>query len=136
MVILLMKKKKPQAAKVVVTDPYADARDQLAKLKKENPPAKVFFTQLVDIFRVYIARRRGVASLQRTTDDLVVQLRSLGFAENDFNRLAQSLRMSDFVKFARYEPSMEDRSEAFDIVSKVIDHAEKHRPVETPPSSS
>jgi len=86
---------------------------------------KLFYTRLVDIFRLYISRRKGIASLQKTTDDLVVQVRSLRLPADEFNRLAQSLRMSDFVKFAKYEPDESDKRDSFKTMKDFIEKIEK-----------
>jgi hypothetical protein len=118
---LLRKKKKPTVSKVLPVDPFTEAKQELEKLQRENLPAKLFYTRLVDIFRLYVLRRKEIASLQKTTDDLVVQLRSLKLPENDFNKLAQMLRMSDFVKFAKYEPSDTDKQESFKIIKSSIE---------------
>src|SRR5258706_12128468 len=75
--LLAGKKKKPVDAKAVLLDPFTEAKQELDKLLKENLPSKLFYTRLVDIFKLYISRRKGIASLQKTTDDLVVQLRLL-----------------------------------------------------------
>jgi hypothetical protein len=121
---LLRKRKKP-IAKVPFVDPYKQAKQELEKLVKENLAAKMFYTRLVDIFRLYISRRKGIASLQKTTDDLVVQLRSLKLPAEEFNRLAQALRMSDFVKFAKFEPAESDKSDSFKTIKEFIDDIEK-----------
>jgi hypothetical protein len=132
--LLLRKKEKPTAAKIPPVDPFADAKQELEKLRLENLPTKLFYTRLVDIFRLYVLRRKQIASLQKTTDDLVVQLRSLKLPENDFNKLAQALRMSDFVKFAKYEPSDIDRQESFKVIKSSIETIQK-LPMEIKPES-
>ena len=124
-IYLLARKKKKIAPKAKLIDPFREATLELEKLRKENLSSKLFFTRLVDIFRLYVSRRRGIASLQKTTDDLVVQLRSLKLPEEDFNQLAQTLRMADFVKFAKYEPNETDKGNSFNITKKSIDKIEK-----------
>ena len=123
--LLARKKKEPTGSKAPLIDPFTEAKQELEKLRRENLPAKIFYTRLVDIFRLYVLRRKEIASLQKTTDDLVVQLRSLRLPENDFNKLAQVLRMSDFVKFAKYEPSDTDRQESFKIIKSSIEAIQK-----------
>jgi hypothetical protein len=121
---LLRKKAKP-VSKPASLNPYKEAKQELEKLQKESLPSKAFYTRLVDIFRLYISRRKGIASLQKTTDDLVVQLRSLKLPGDQFNRLAQSLRMSDFVKFAKFEPAENDKTDSFKTIKDLIDDIEK-----------
>ena len=124
-IYFLMRKKKKPVARVTVIDPYSEAKQELEKLRKENLSSKAFYTRLVDIFRLYISRRKGIASLQKTTDDLVVQLRSLKLPTEEFNRLAQSLRMGDFVKFAKFEPAESDKSDSFKTIRDFIENIEK-----------
>lgn len=124
-VYFLLRKKKRPAAKIPFVDPYKEAGQELEKLARENLTSKLFYTRLVDIFRLYISRRKGIASLQKTTDDLVVQLRSLKFPAEEFNRLAQSLRMSDFVKFAKFEPTESEKNDSFRTIKGFIDNIEK-----------
>jgi hypothetical protein len=119
--LLTRKKKKPDAQKAPIIDPFTEAKQELEKLRKENLSSKIFYTRLVDIFRLYVLRRKEIASLQKTTDDLVVQLRSLNLPSEAFNRLAQALRMSDFVKFAKYEPSESDKTDSFNTIKASIE---------------
>ena len=124
-IYLLVRKKKPVKAIAAEIDPYKEAMLQMENLKKENLSSKLFYTRLVDIFRLYIARKKGIASQQKTTDDLVLQLRSLKLPEEEFTRLAQALRMSDFVKFAKYEPVETDRADSFRTIKNCIEIIEK-----------
>lgn len=127
-IYLLARRKKKPVVTVKLVDPFTEAKLELEKLQKENLSSKLFYTRLVDIFRLYISRRKNIASLHETTDDLVVQLRSLRLPEEDFNQLAQTLRMSDFVKFAKYEPSETDKADSFKTVKKSIETVEKMEP--------
>jgi hypothetical protein len=124
-IYFLVRKKTKPVAKIPFVDPYKEARQELEKLGKENLATKLFYTRLVDIFRLYISRRKGIASLQKTTDDLVVQLRSLKLPVEEFNRLAQSLRLSDFVKFAKFEPAESDKTDSFKTIKDFIENIEK-----------
>jgi hypothetical protein len=124
-VYLLARRKQKPVQKAPPVDPFTEAKQELEKLRRENLPSKLFYTRLVDIFRVYISRRRGIASLQKTTDDIVVQLRSLNLPKESFNRLAQALRMSDFVKFAKYEPGESDKKDSFNTIKGAIEDIQR-----------
>lgn len=126
LVLLFRKRKRPvvQAVEQPV-DPYKEAMEQLGKLQKEKPEAKQYYSRLVDIFREYIAAKKGIHSLQATTHDFVVQLKSLNLPGEQFNDLAQSLRLSDFVKFAKYIPSAEDDKNTFTIIYGSIQKIEQ-----------
>jgi hypothetical protein len=123
---LLFRKKKP----VLVTapppvNPYDEAMQQLDKLQKEKIDQKQFYSRLVDIFRVYVSRKKNIHSMQKTTDDLVVQLRGLPIDRLQFEKFAQSLRLSDFVKFAKYVPSADDDRDTFETIKNAIVAIEK-----------
>jgi LPXTG-motif cell wall-anchored protein len=121
MVYFLRKKKEVVVAKPeTVIDPYKEAMSQLEELNKAKPESKLYHTKLVDIFRLYIFRKKGILSLQKTTDDLVLQLIDLSLMKTVFDKLSQSLRLSDFVKFAKYNPTDDDNSSCFQIISESI----------------
>ncbi len=125
--LILFRKKKEPVVQVIVqpADPYKEAMMQLEKLQKEKPETKKYYSKLVDIFRVYILDKKGIHSLQSTTDDLVAQLKSLGMPKDQFDQLAQSLRLSDFVKFAKYVPLAEDDKNTFDSINRSIQQLEQ-----------
>jgi hypothetical protein len=127
LIIWLLLRKKPVPVKEAEppVHPYEEAMKELENLEKNKPAAKAYYSELVDIFRVYVARKKGISSLQKTTDDLVVQLRGLDIQKDNFDRLAQSLRLSDYVKFAKYEPSPEDDSIAMRSIRQSITEIEK-----------
>jgi len=122
---LLRKTKKPIPAVLKAAETaHEEAMRELAKLKASSPPSKEFYSRLIDIFKLYVFRKKGILSLQKTTDDLVVQLRDLQLSKDIFDRLAQSLRLGDFVKFAKYIPSREDDHSAFESMKSGIDEIE------------
>ena len=125
LVYALRKKKPVPVAAAPALNPYEEAIKQLDKLQQDNPEQKQYYSRLVDIFRVYVYRKKDIHSLQKTTDDLVVQLRNLGLPKGDFEKLAQVLLLSDFVKFAKYVPSAEDSRNSFDVIKSSINAIEK-----------
>lgn len=122
--VLLFRKKKPSTAPVVkkekFIDPYEEAIRQLDKLTAQPVSQKEYYSALTDIFRLYIFRKKGVLSLQKTTDDLVVQLKGLDLDKERFDKLSQALRMSDFVKFAKYVPTATDDKNCLDDIRQAI----------------
>lgn len=126
--VLVLRKKKPIAAEVKavpVISPLDEALDGLQKLKSAQAETKLFHTRLADIFRMYVYRKKGLLSLQKTTDDLVLQLRELGLNKEEFDELAQAMRLGDFVKFARFIPAASDNEQAFETIKKSIERIEQ-----------
>jgi hypothetical protein len=127
LLLYLLLRKKPPPVKVVAppVDPYKEALQQIEQLQRQKPATKEYYSQLVDIFRNYIEKRKGISSLQQTTDDLVMQLRGIVLSKDDFEKLAQSLRMSDFVKFAKYQPEKNDDEMMLQTIRQSIMDIEK-----------
>ena len=127
LILWLVLRKKPEKAKAVEKpiNAYEEAMTELAKLEKNKPVAKEYYTGLVDIFRLYIARKKGISSLQKTTDDLVAQLKNIGMKKESFEALARALQLSDFVKFAKYMPTAEDDRMSIEIIKQSIKELEQ-----------
>ena len=97
---------------------------RIAELQNTKLPVREYHSRLTGIFRLYVFRKRGILSLQKTTDDLVKQLKGVGLSITDHESLSRSLQLSDFVKFAKYEPSDEDNSEVLKVVKQTIETME------------
>jgi len=117
LVIWLVRKKrmlKPgvQGAKAPVLSPYEEAIRQLDELQRQNLPEtgaiKTYYSRMGDIFRLYLYRRLGIQSLSETSEEMISQLRRQALPAQQFSELADTLRMSDFVKFAKYQPAPAD----------------------------
>ena len=55
----------------------------------------------------------------------MIQLKSLNLSKEQFDKLSQSLRQSDFVKFAKYIPSADDDRNCFEEIKNAIVTIEK-----------
>ena len=122
LLLYLLRKKKPVPASTVqeTINPYEEAIRQLEQLQINKPDTKQYYSKLTDILRLYVFRKKGILSLQKTTDDLVVQLKGIGLDKEQFDKLSQALRLSDFVKFAKYIPTAEDDTNIFNTIKKSI----------------
>jgi len=130
--LLLKKKRIPASVPEGIVNPYEEAMEKLEKLQKEKPETKQFYSRLTDIFRVYIFRKKGILSLQKTTDDLVIQLKTIDLSKEQSDQLAQTLRLSDFVKFAKYQPEKMDDTNALRTITESIINIEKSAPDPSP----
>lgn len=125
---VLRKKPAPVAAAPpvkITINAYEEAMRQLEKLEGEKADVKQYYSKLVEIFRLYVFRRKGILSLQKTTDDLVLQVRELIPDKDQFDKLSQTLRLSDFVKFAKFIPSEDDNINALTEIKRSITVIEK-----------
>ena len=127
LLIYLLTRKKPAIVAVPNTavNPYDEAMKQIAATERNKPQVKQYYSELTDIFRLYVFRKKGILSLQKTMDDLVIQLRSLNMNKESFEQLSQALRLSDFVKFAKYIPGPEDDVIVLNAIKKSIQEIEQ-----------
>ena len=105
--------------------PYEEAIKSLQELKTQNLPqnnqTKLFYTKLNDILRQFVLRKLQIASMVKTNDELILQLKQLHISNEQFIQLAQSLRMSDFVKFAKYLPDENDNEKNYSIIYSSVE---------------
>ncbi len=121
--LLFPRRKKKIANEIFSPDPgiYKSALARLEQLQKNSEAEpKVFYTELVSIFRDYLYKRKGIQSYSKTTDDIGVQIGNLGLPDNTYRSLLQTLRMSDLVKFARYESLQTEKTEALQTIKENI----------------
>ena len=99
--LLFFPKGKPRPKPDFVPDAsaYKKAMQRLEELnRKENDESKLFYTELVQIFREYLHKRKNIYSYSKTTDDLAVQINDLDIDRELYQHLLQTLRLSDSVK--------------------------------------
>ncbi len=63
---------------------------------------KQYHSEVTDLLRGYVEERYAVPALERTTDDLVAELKASAMGAEARELLANLLRLADMVKFAKY----------------------------------
>ena len=125
-------------APLVILTPYEEAIRQLEELHKQGAGVdgqiKIYYTRLNDILRLFVLRRLGIASMAETNEELIGQIRRLPLTARQFDELAETLHMADFVKFAKYQPGAEDNERSYQVIRQSVDHlneiAEPEQPVQ------
>ena len=125
--ILFPGKKKKGEEKPAGETAYRDALKNLDALEKraESSDAKTFYTELILVFRNYLALRKGFYSLSKTTSDISGQLPSWGIGGDRAAQLSDALQLSDGVKFARFEAAAADRRASLKTIRDTIIFMEK-----------
>lgn len=115
--------------------PDVEALARLGALEAENLPAsdrrQEFFFRLSEIVRDYLGRRYRFDALERTTDELLADLRKRSTPGLPYDDLATFLRESDLVKFARREPTDGECKASIDLARRFV---ESTRPPPPQPS--
>jgi hypothetical protein len=105
--------------------PLQEALQALDDLRQRNvseqTQAKIFHTALNDIFRIYLYRKTNIATMEKTSGELMLQLQKINLPAGDFTALAQGLRMNDAVKFAKYQPAAPENMQALETIKKSVE---------------
>jgi hypothetical protein len=115
---------------IVRVSPYEEALQQLDELQRQGLPEagkfKVHYSRLGEILREYLLRRLGISSYAETSEELIGQIRRNQLLPPViYDALAEALRMSDFVKFAKYQPATTDSHQHYETVRAAIDSMEQ-----------
>ncbi len=100
--------------------PYEDAQQRFRALEQMDPtdPAqtKPFYIELADVLRTYLEKRVGVPALERTTRELVRELKQYArrgdIPEDTPTQLSAVLSLADLVKFADMKPPSKQHEHA------------------------
>lgn len=115
-------RKKPAVPAQVFSklSPLDEALQALDELKQQPLEEKQFYTRLNDIIRWFVYRKTSVAAMQKTNDEFILQIEKLGMKQEDFVALAQTLRLCDVVKFAKFIPSKEDKEHSLRVIRSSV----------------
>lgn len=129
-VVYFLRKKVNRVAAPVISKPLSklsplqEALQALEDLRKkgnmEQLPAKIFHTGINDILRWYLYRKSGIATMEKTSGELMLQLKQFNLPTADFTVLAQTLRMNDAVKFAKYQPALQENEQAMETIKTAV----------------
>jgi hypothetical protein len=116
---------------LITVSPYEEAMKELEKLRQHPGDKKQYYSTLADVFRTYVDKKKGIHSLQNTTDDIVRQMRAIPVGQEQFDRLSQALRLSDSVKFAKYVPLPDDDRNTLETIKNAITSIERLDPADS-----
>ncbi len=123
---IFWKKKKsaaPAAVAGLARSPLDQALHELNALKADQESGvttvKTYFIRLNDILRVYFKNRQLVTAPDAGNEQFVLKVQQDLKAEQ-VQSLAQTLRLADAVKFARYGASVQEQQEALEVIRKTL----------------
>ncbi|MEO6220345.1 MAG: hypothetical protein ABIO81_07955, partial [Ginsengibacter sp.] len=104
--------------------PYDEAIQALNKLKKEqllqNNEIKEYHIRLAEIFKRYITRKTNIYKLHLTSDEILMELNEYGVEKDQLSTFANSLRVSNAVKFAKYIPPQIENEKCLEQTKEII----------------
>jgi hypothetical protein len=108
---------------------YAEAVQSFNNLvlPNESDPisVKLFYSSLTEIFKIYYSRKINRNLLSKTTGDVLLQLQIQVSSSDLIAQVAQVLRSSDAVKFAKYLPSAEENEQSLSSAKSLVAALEK-----------
>ncbi len=115
--------------------PWETAYAQLRALDERQLPSQghvdAFYVELSGILRYYIEGRFRLHAPEQTTPEFLAEAGTLGVLTPDHQQLLASfLRHCDRVKFAKYEPGVEEMDQAFTVVLRFVDDTVPKTPKE------
>lgn len=118
------KKKKDPVIFESKLSPFDEAIQLLSELEKENlvqnNKTKEYHFQLTEIFKRYLSRITNTYQMYLTTDELLIELNNFDLPKDLVAGFANSLRMGNAVKFARYIPPVYENEKSFSQTKEMI----------------
>jgi hypothetical protein len=92
--------------------PHVKALQVLNELKKQEAwkkeNKKEYYSNLTDTVREYLEERFGIQALEKTTREIINDLKYTDISVEDKHFLREILKQADFVKFAKFKPNDDD----------------------------
>jgi len=121
----LMRRKKTQAAEVMVIPPHIRAKQKLAEALRLISDPNQFCTEVSNTLRLYLEERFELRAPERTTEEFLVELQNSKHLTLDQKlSLGEFLQSCDLVKFARHEPTETNLRELHDAALRLVDETQ------------
>lgn len=110
----------------IIIPAHIKALEVLNQLKQNNAweseNKKQYYSDLTDAVRQYLEDRYKMQALEKTTREIIADLKYVNISVDDKYFLKEILRQADFVKFAKFKPGNEDGlmalNKSFEFVEK------------------
>ncbi|MGL4364724.1 MAG: BatD family protein [Bacteroidales bacterium] len=110
-----------------LTDIVMEKFEGIEKEKRwEMLSPKLYYTELTDVLRFYLAKRYNIQTLEATTDELLAQMKDKVDKEKYFV-LEGVLRTADLAKFAKLVPQESENIHNLDISRKWVEKTKDDR---------
>ena len=125
------KKKKKDAPATAFSNlsPFDEAMAELKNLSQFNlqdaAEIKLYHIKLVAIFKNYLGRKQGKNLFNKTTGDLLINMKEVHLPPDNISELATALRCTDAVKFAKYLPLSNQSEDALQKIKETIELTER-----------
>jgi hypothetical protein len=151
LVFLFLKYRRPRRQLGAQPEPQLPpgelAHQELAQIQAQKLPAKgefkQYYTLVSETVRKFLGAEFGFPVLERTTAEVLDDIRRRDVPENVRTRTSAFLQDADLVKFAKYVPVLTEADAAMEQAVKIVDESVAYHqpqiitpPVEAPATSS
>lgn len=100
----------------------------------QNGEEKLFHTELSDILRAYLEDQFSIDCFEKTTSEIVYQVKRVRLLTSFRQDIRDVLTLSDMVKFAKAKPLPDEHIQALDTIRTIITESyKKAKSAETKP---
>ena len=111
---------KPKA----VDPPHIVALRELEKIRNEklwqSGKEKLYYTGITDTLREYIEHRFGLTAKEKTSSEILDELKTVELDSRSYEELSKLFSVSDLVKFAKYSPTIGENEEAVPVAVRFV----------------
>jgi BatD DUF11 like domain len=93
-----------------VSGPKEDALKALDAAEVLKADSKVFYSVISEAIRRYLRASYGIPATEATTAEIMEAVRSSTLPDSAIDELRKALEEADLVKFAKYEPTEEEKT--------------------------
>jgi hypothetical protein len=113
----------PVTGRISPLDEALASLDQLKKMKLDDASSvKKYYSGMIDTLRIFLHRQLGLVTMEKTNEELILNLSDMKMDRDAFSSLTATLRMIDFVKFAKYIPGPHENEKNLEIIRMSIVH--------------
>jgi hypothetical protein len=109
---------------------YDEAMGALKKIQQEKlhekGEVKTYYSSIYDVFRLYLARVSGKPFMQFTTDEILMSAKEF-LAPDLFSSTAEVMRITDAVKFAKYQSHLQESTAALERIRQGIEEINRQK---------
>ena len=118
-------KRKPE--KVIVKETIPLNQRVLSKLNEieeaklwQNGNYKKYYSEITDVLRAYLSERYHISTFEKTSKEILNQLKLKPISRDQFVQLEKLMLLSDLVKFAKTKPTPFENESAIKIAKEFI----------------
>jgi hypothetical protein len=123
--LVFKRKEKIVEEEVIPAEKFEDwLEKQISKMRQDQlwkrSDLKPFYSSLNYVLRKFLEHQYSIKTLEKTSSEIIAQLRFTQLNQDEINRVIQSLNLSDMVKFAKENPTHDDNKGKLDWLESFI----------------